>query len=297
MANFNPVVEWVYQRIKKNKNAIITINGPTGSGKTYTGLDIAIQGAARQGTRFTIKNNMAFTFKDLLKLTMLPENQHPGVYYLYEEPGAVGSGSSAKEWQSRANALANSFMQTNRCKNQVLILTHPLFSNLDLGSRKLIHMQITMLGINPQKKESYSRPFLLQVNTTTGKIYFKLMRFSVNGVKSKLKVYTSKLPDKAILEEYEAVKSKYVNSLNKRILEELEHKDQKDKVSKTNLTRPGNIPKVDVDVLQGLIAKGFTSRQCAAKIGCSKALIDYYRQNKLNKTAKIDHNKEVLTDV
>ena len=39
----NPLIAWGAARIKKNKNLIMVINGPTGSSKTYDAITIAYE--------------------------------------------------------------------------------------------------------------------------------------------------------------------------------------------------------------------------------------------------------------
>lgn len=107
--NINPLIRWIVKRIGKNKNVIMIINGPTGSGKTYAALRLAYDSSQELGTTFNIKNNVGFTFPELLKKTELPENQNPGTCFVFEEVGAAGGGASSREWQSQANKFFFSF--------------------------------------------------------------------------------------------------------------------------------------------------------------------------------------------
>lgn len=212
---YDPIIEWGCDRVKKNKNAIIIVNGPTGSGKTYFALALALEFANKLGTKFTVDTNMDFNFIKLLEKTMNPELDMPGVPFLFEEVGAAGSGSSARQWQSQANIFFNSFAQTSRHRNQIFIMTSPYFSNLDTGVRKLCHLQLEMKGINYRNKISYAKPYFIQVNSRTGKIYFKYPRISFRGHKIKIKQIAMKKPDDEICRQYEILKTKYTTELNK----------------------------------------------------------------------------------
>ena len=217
----NPLVEWIKNRIKKNKNAILIFNGPTGSGKTFGAISIAEKIAKEFGTNFNINDNVDFKFTNLLKKTMLEQNMKPGTPFVFEEVGAFGSGSASREWQSQANKFFFSFMQTTRHRNQILILTCPHFSFLDAGTRSLVHMQIEMTGINPRKKVSYCKPYAIQVNSRTGKFYFKFLRLSVGNKKVKFKILEIQLPSEQLLKDYEIIKTKYTTELNKSIMEKV----------------------------------------------------------------------------
>jgi len=226
----NPLVRWIVRRIKeKNKNCIIIINGPTGSGKTFAGLDMALALAKELGTSFTLQDNMGFKFSDILKKTQLPQNRIPGGVFLFEEVGVIGGGAASREWQSKANAFFNSFMQTTRHKNQVFIMTCPLYTFLEKGTRALVHLQITMERIDYAKQESYGKPFINQTNVISGKTYMKYLRYKENGMGNKLRRVVFNLPSKEIVDCYEEIKIKYTDTLNKSILDADKPKETKPK--------------------------------------------------------------------
>ncbi len=217
---FNPVLVWASGRIKKNKNVIVIINGATGSGKTYAALELARQMAEEFNTPFTVSDNMAFNFADILKKTMYPQNQKPGSCFLFEEVGSVGSGSAARQWQSQMNNFFFSFMQTTRHRNQILIMTCPHFSFLERGARSLVHMQMEVINIDFQNQKVRLKPFLIQVNSRTGQFYFKYMRVKFNGRKIAFKILAVPKPPGDMVKEYEKLKSKFTTELNRSMLEE-----------------------------------------------------------------------------
>tara|TARA_Y100000310_G_scaffold270308_1_gene284072 strand:- start:85 stop:606 length:522 start_codon:yes stop_codon:yes gene_type:complete len=123
-------------------------------------------------------------------------------------------------------------MQTTRHRNQVLIFTCPNFANLDAGARGLVHVNIITKGIDFKNNISYFSPYFLQVNTRTGKAYFKYMRFKERdkSFKTKLKQIGLKLPTDEMIEEYEKIKTGYTTKLNETILNDgVEPNKPKDK--------------------------------------------------------------------
>lgn len=226
---YDPFLGWIVERIRKNKNCIVVINGATGSGKTYAGIRLGCDLAERMGTTFNVHNNMDFKFGELLKKMELPENQQAGTPFLFEEVGAVGGGASAREWQSKTNRFFHSFMQTSRHRQQVLILTCPSFSYLDKGARELCHSQIEMQSIDFSKRISVAKPYVLQVNRRTGKMYFKYLRFNDSNNSYKFKIIEFRMPLKKIVEDYEELKLIYTRALNKRIIEGDEVKKKENK--------------------------------------------------------------------
>ena len=236
--DYNPTVAWIKDRVMKNKNAIIVVNGPTGSGKTYLALELALEVGQALGTTFSVNKNMDFNFLKLLEKTMNPELNAPGTSFLFEEVGAAGSGSASRQWQSQANQFFFSFAQTSRHRNQIFIMTCPYFSNLDNGVRKLCHMQIEMKGIDHRKKISYAKPYLIQVNSRTGKIYFKYPRLKIGGRKLRVKQLSFKCPPPEVCKEYEDLKTKYTTELNAGFIKSDGEKNKPKEPPKTNQDCP-----------------------------------------------------------
>ena len=219
--------KWVITRIRKNQNAIIIFNGFTGSGKSYACIRCAIDLAEDLGTNFSIEKNLAFKFTDLLQKMDLPGNNLPGTIFVMEEVGSFGSGASAREWQSQANKFFFSFMQTSRHRNQVLLLNCPSFHYLEKGTRELVHFQFEASGISHKERIAFFKPFFLQVNTRTGKIYFKHLRYTHNHTKRILNRIGFKLPKRKILNVYEKEKLAFTTDLNKSIIERSNGKKEK----------------------------------------------------------------------
>ena len=255
----HPGIEWIRRRIfKQNKNVIIIINGATGAGKTFCALSLGCTLSQEFGTNFNVNDNLDFKFANFIKKTTLPQNQMKGTCFIFEEVGAAGGGASSREWQSKANLLFNSFLQTIRHRNQILIMTTPYFSFLDVASRKLVHIQIDMQYINFQTKQSVGKPYFMQVNSRTGKMYFKLLRYRVDDKITKLSGWVFPHPPKEITIEYEKLKCEYTTDLANMITE-----DKKAKVKK-------DMSIVDNDVIKALMSQNkYTQEEMADKLKIS----------------------------
>lgn len=210
---------WITKRIKNNKNCIGIINGATGSGKTYACLDLASTLAKMNNSSFIVKDNVDFSFLGLKKKMNLPQNQGKGTVFLFEEVGAIGGGAASRQWQSKANAFFFSFMQTARHKNQILLMTCPQFNYLDKGVRQMCHIQITMLNINSKTKKSIGKPFIIQTNPMSGKMYFKYLRYNEDGKRRVKHRLMFDLPPQNMVQDYEKMKNEFTKQLDKKILE------------------------------------------------------------------------------
>jgi hypothetical protein len=261
---YSPIEIWSRNRIYgKNKNIIFVINGETGSGKSYAAISFALILHTILKSNFSIQNNLDFNFGSLLHKMDLPINNKPGTIFIFEEVGAIGGGASSKEWQSQANRFFNSFLQTSRHRQQVIILTCPLFFNLEKSSRQLCHMQWSMESIDYVNKISYVTPFRLQTNKVTGKIYFKYIRYRINGENHCLTRYALANPPDDIIKEYESIKRKYTDRLNQRI------KD-------SNIEKSSSHNLIDYIIVDALLKSGLKPNEVAIKCKCSTRAIEKY---------------------
>ena len=258
----NPVLVWIKNRIKNNKNEIIVINGPTGSGKTFAALSLCNQISEMLNTNFNLKDNMDFSFSQLLKETMLPQNQKPGTPFLFEEVGVVGSGSAARQWQSKANQFFFSFMQTTRHRQQILIMTCPHFSFLEKGTRSMVHLQMETAGIDFKRKIALLKPFRIQVNSRSGQFYFKYLRIRYKGKRYKLKILEVPYPPQDMVNEYEIIKTRYTTKLNKSII-----------AAEKEEAKPKSKSKVDDKKLKELMEQGLNNVQIAKILGVSRLTV------------------------
>jgi hypothetical protein len=262
----NPLHNYIIWRVKKNKNAIVVWNGPTGCGKTYGAIGDCYELARLLGTNFSVKANVDFRFDKMLEKMALPENQKPGTCFVFEEIGVTGGGGSSREWQSKVNRFFFSFLQTARHRNQVLMFTCPHFSFLEKGSRTLVHLQMTSDRIDFKKKLSYWHPYYLQTNQKTGKTYFKYLRVKTDGVSCKYKTHTVVLLPQEVIEEYEKLKTDFTTGLYKQARELEAPKRQVGKVDKEMA-----IAMVNNGVDMGKIASHFGVTKEAIQKMCKRA--------------------------
>jgi len=263
-----PFINWVNNRIKRNKNALIVVNGATGSGKSYSCISLAQDVAKRTKTHFSLEGNVAFSFTELLEKMKLPKNQKPGTAFVFEEVGAFGGGASSREWQSKSNKFFFSFMQTSRHRNQVIFMNCPNFSFLESGARSLVHFQLEAQAVDVEKQVCIMNPYRIQVNSRSGKFYFKFLRIFWKGRTYKLKKLEVLHPGKAIAEEYEVMKTNYTSQLNDKMLEE---EKPVGKIKK-------NQEKVPLNVLANLMEKGYTNTQMAEIFDVSTKTISRSRK-------------------
>lgn len=205
--------KYIHQRIQNNKNFIGIITGPTGSGKSWSGLGMAEQFAEEIGTEFDI-DNVIFKPEELMRL-INGNKLERGSVILWDEAGV---NLSNKNWQSLTNKMINLLIQTFRHKGFVLLFTVPYQDFVDLGTRKLFHAEMQTVSINKSKQTCRLKPKLLQYNAALKKWYFHYLKIVREGSGTvKIKRWDVKKPSDSLIKAYERKKTLFTRNLNKEI--------------------------------------------------------------------------------
>jgi biotin operon repressor len=205
-------LRYIRQRLRQNKNFMGVIVGPTGSGKTWTGISICEMG----DPEFSI-DRIVFSGSDLMKLINSGTIKR-GSFILWDEAGV---GLSARSWQSMANKLLNFLLQTFRHKNFVLLFTTPFEDFLDVATRKILHAELKTHGINFDKQTVKIKGKLYQYNPEMKKFYKKYLRVVTKDGIIPVVSWNVPKPSKKLIDEYEAKRSAFTHRLNKNIEAEL----------------------------------------------------------------------------
>ena len=130
-----------------------------------------------------------------------------------------------------------------------------------------------MIGIDFNKNVSRMKPYVLQVNDRTGKIYFKYLRFKIGDGKGKLKVMSLPKPDQRTLNNYEKIKLDFTSKLNQRMIDESESQQKKRDAKVDNKLDT----KVDKRKVFELIDECYTNENIAKIVGVSVRTVSRYR--------------------
>ena len=226
-------VKYAKSRIKRKKNMLMVIVGQTGSGKSYAALDLMKELA---GDRFDMKH-VHFRAKDFVA-DLNSGTLQPGDVILWDESGVD---LNAKQWMSLANRIVNLILQTFRNKHLIVIFTLPYVSFLDSDTRKLLHAIIQTQSIDYDEKTTTLKPFLIQINQETGKMYRKYLRVKTEeGRTVPVKKIKTSIPPEDVLKSYEDKKTEFTNKLNQDIeimFDRMEEKERLKYESPKKLTK------------------------------------------------------------
>lgn len=239
------IVTYAKTRIKNNKNWLAAITGPTGSGKTYSGLALA----ELIDTDFN-SDSIVFRPEEFIQL-LNSGTLKKGSVILFDEAGVT---LNAQQWHQSSNQMIQHVLQTFRHKNYIVIFTAPDFGFIDKASRKLMHCYMETQRIDFTNKRCILKPFMIQSAQRSGKLYFKYLRVILPIVGTTTVTELSLgLPSKTIIDEYEKKKTAFTTFQMEKAEEKLlsSKKDEKkerlseEEIKFNTIKRLRNINKID----------------------------------------------------
>lgn len=262
-------IRYIHNRISKKKNFLVLVFGPTGSGKSWTCLSVA----SMLDKNFT-PDRIVFGLKGLMQLINSGENYPAGSAFLWDEFQIEGGN---RNWQSLTNKLLNSLLSTFRHKNFILLINAPYGDFIDSQSRKLLHAEWEVTGIDYDNEKTILKPMVIQYNSRRRQFYYKYMRvYTKKGVCPITKWKISK-PAKWLVEEYERMKTEFTTQLNKSIEKQLIQ--QEVKIEEKDKQKP--LTDKQKEVLD-LMSKYNNALKVAQELGMSKVNV-YFHINQARK--------------
>lgn len=201
------VYDYVRDRLKKDRNFLGVICGPTGSGKSETAIRIAMD----LDYRFDVKRQVVFRPSQFMKL--LNEGLPKGSAIVFDEAGV---GMPARDWHSVSNKMIGYVTQTFRNDNLIVLFTCPAFKYIDSNIRILFHAYMQAESIDYQKKTCTVRFKYLQYNSEIDNLYRKYLTIQNNGERIPVKTFEFRKPPDNVSKTYKRIRAKYTTDLKKQ---------------------------------------------------------------------------------
>ena len=182
-------------KVEPSRNCVMAIAGETGSGKSYAGLTLCSQ----VDKDFSV-DNVAFSLdefrnqiKDGKKAILLDDLE---VY------------ASSREAMTKKNRAIVRIFQSVRFKRNLLLITTPSISYLDLVLRGLLHVEAFTAGINAKAKQTILKTFFRQEDLRTSKIYrhSPIIFDKEKGIWKKQSTWNIHKPSNSLINDYEKKK-------------------------------------------------------------------------------------------
>ncbi|MHB8544870.1 MAG: P-loop NTPase family protein [Leptospirales bacterium] len=207
MENSVWLLQWIRNRIKKNRNLIALFVGDTGSGKSYS----AIRLAERVDPTFSA-DRIVFTVKDLLALVNsgLPK----GAVIVFDD---AGLGINARLWQEMSARIFGMLTQGFRYKHILIFITVPDESFIERQSRRLVHIRFESTDVQGMMKMKLLSRNVFDPERPLAK--FPKIRRGISEIKVMMVKF--RLPSKELAEKYETKKNEYMESKFREFQEQL----------------------------------------------------------------------------
>lgn len=250
-------VRYIQNRIKNNKNFLGFVSGQTGSGKSYSSLQLCYE----CDPNFTV-GQVVFNGLELMEL-ITSKKLKSGSAICFEE---IGVAMDARQWQSKTNRLLTHLIETFRHRNYILIFNSPYMDYVDSSIRKLFHAEFETTKIDKEKGVCILKPKLIQYNSKLKKFYYKRLRiFTPNGLVPIDRLPVKK-PPQEVLVWYENRKKAYSHELEKNIYNELKQIHDK-QTKKKKLTEKQKL-------VYELSQKGMTQSEISKEIGVNHSFVN-----------------------
>ncbi len=214
-------IRYIRNRILKRKNFLALVSGTTGSGKSWSCLSVALMLDKNFGS-----DRVVFGLRGLMELINSGEKFPAGTVFVWDEFQIEGGN---RNWQSLTNKLLNSLLSTFRHKNFIVLINAPYSDFIDSQSKKLLHAEWEVTGIDYNNEKTIMKPMVIQYNSRRKQFYYKYLRVKTKRGVSPITKWKIPKPPKWIVEEYERRKTEFTTNLNKEIERQLDKLDSKDK--------------------------------------------------------------------
>lgn len=192
----------------EDNNAIWTVVGDTGDGKSMASLRIA----ETIDPDFTI-DQVANSITEFLQLVM-DDDLGQGSVIVLEEASVE---ASAYDWHSESNRVFAKVLDTWRNQNRMAIINLPTFTKLEPGARQRTTGLVEMIEAVPWRNYSVAKFKKPHHNNITGDFWKEFP--VIEGKKRKHMHF--RLPSEHLIDAYDEVKEEYTTRLNEELLEEL----------------------------------------------------------------------------
>lgn len=205
------ILKYMKNLIDSNRTFLCSVVAPVGKGKSWSCLRWGeLWYSYYHGSKFP-RENICFGAEQLLKrLNDESENKLKKGDLLILEEGGVNIGN--KKFMSKINLAVNYVVQSFRSLNIILFINVPFVNFLDKSVRMLQTAIFEIEHVDKSKGQTYIKPYFIQVNQWSGKVYKKWLRLVDTRTHRKIKikrVCISK-PSLEIVNLYEPLKKIFV---------------------------------------------------------------------------------------
>lgn len=222
----NPFTHDLWSLVHKdNRNALIVVEGPPGTGKSYWCLKVAqyMDPGFFENPKITVQDlSTRIIFKPSDFVKVLSDHGERNTLYkgavLIVEEGGVQA--DHRKWYSFNNMVYNYIFQTFRFMNLIVILNVPVIDYVDSDAQKLFNYHVKTLRITSENMNKVEI-FQPQYNSIMKRIYRKHLRYKVNNQWIKFRTWSFPKASARLLHEYEKMHTSFKSGLIDELAEQM----------------------------------------------------------------------------
>lgn len=234
----NPWESRVWEMVHKdNRNALIVVEGPPGTGKSYFCLKVA------QDLDHRFYENPAITIEMLgFRILFRParfarilgeSNLYTGAVIIIEEGGVQ---ADHRKWFTFNNMVFNYILEVFRFMRLIVIVNVPVIQFMDSDAQKMFNYHVETVKVEYKEKLNVVKIKEQSYNSTTKKIYRKFLRFKVNKRWIAFKLpWKFQGPSKTIVRVYEKLHREFKSGLIEDLAKEMQMIDKQESMKKKKI--------------------------------------------------------------
>lgn len=214
-----------------NRNALIVVEGPPGTGKSYWCLKIAqyLDPTLFENPKITAELlETRILFRPSMFAKVLNEqNLYKGAVIIIEEGGVQ---ADHRKWYSFNNMVFNYIFQTFRFMNLIVIVNVPVIHYIDSDAQKLFQFHVQTLEVT--NKMNRVKIMRQQYSSTRKKIYRHHLRYKINDQWIKFHKWKFPKASARLCHEYEKMHKSFKSGLIEELAKEMALLDKAESIKR-----------------------------------------------------------------
>ena len=216
------ILKYMKAMMDNNRTFLCSVVAPVGKGKSWSCLRWAELWYAFYHKDKFPKENICFGVQQLLeRLNNQGDNKLKKGDMLILEEGGVNIGN--KKFMSKINLAINYVVQSFRSLNIIMLINVPFVSFLDKSVRMLQTAIFEIDKVDKGAGLTYIKPYFIQTNQWTGKMYKKWLRLKDKRTGKAIKInrVCIRKPSQEMIEVYEPLKEIFVRDTIQKGLDDV----------------------------------------------------------------------------
>jgi len=218
------ILKYIKNLIDANRTALITVVGPVGKGKSWSCLRWGELWYKYYFNKPFPKENICFSIEHLLqRLNDIDDKKLTRAELLVLEEAGINVGN--KKFMCKINIAMNYVTQSFRSLNIIVLINVPFVNFIDKSVRMLQTAIFEIDNVDKSKGLTYVKPYFVQTNQWSGKMYKKWLRIKDvrTGKTIKIKRVCISRPSKELIDIYEPMKEKFVRDTISKGLNDIQN--------------------------------------------------------------------------